>query len=216
MQLRVNEIFYSIQGESSQQGRPCIFVRLTGCRLRCSYCDTKYAYHQGETMSFAAILESIRQYPCQLVELTGGEPLEQPQSIAFMQSLIEEGFEVMLETDGQEDISQVPKEVRIIFDVKTPSSGEKNTVTEKFLAMLKPTDEVKFVIGTEEDYEFLRDFLKKHATADKHLVLVSAALQGKESLADKVWLPEKILRDGLPVRFQPQFHKLLWGAKRGV
>lgn len=210
--LRLNEIFYSLQGESTQMGRPCIFIRLTGCKLRCTYCDTKYAYHEGSDATIEEILERIQAYPTRLVEVTGGEPLEQKESIQLLERLVEAGYEVMLETDGVEDIGNVPSAVKIIFDIKTPGSGMRSSKTEKCLAKLRPGDEVKFVLVDEADYEFARDFMKEHRLAERFSVLFSPAV-GKRDMA---WLPPLILRDGLPVRFQPQLHKILWGDSRGV
>lgn len=210
--LRVNEIFFSLQGESTQQGRPSIFIRLTGCKLRCTYCDTKYAYFEGEERSIDAILEAIRAYPCRLVEVTGGEPLEQKETPLLLERLLAEGYEVMLETDGVEDLSRVPAGVKIIFDVKTPGSGMRSTKTDRLLAQLRPGDEVKFVLVHEADYEFARDYVREHKLTERFPVLFSPAMGEREM----GWLPPLILRDGLPVRFQPQLHKILWGEKRGV
>ena len=210
--LRVNEIFYSLQGESTQMGRPSIFIRLTGCKLRCTYCDTKYAYHEGEDMEIAAILEKIRAYPCRLVELTGGEPLEQEEAIPLMERLLSDGYEVMLETDGVENVSRVPAGVKIIFDVKTPGSGMRSPKTEKMLAGLAPGNEVKFVVTGEADYEFAKDYIREHRLTERYSVLLSPAVGER----DMGWLPPLILKDGLKVRFQPQLHKILWGDQRGV
>ena len=210
--VKLNEIFFSIQGESSQAGRPCIFIRLTGCKLRCTYCDTQYAYFEGEEMSQEEILRRIKQYPCNLVELTGGEPMEHKDAPELLQKLLDAGYEVMLETDGVEDLSRVPNGVRIIMDVKTPGSKMANPKSEKNLAHLKPQDEIKFVICDEKDYLFAKDFVVKHDLGKKHLVLFSPVMPQ----ANPAWLPEKILADGLPVRFQVQMHKVIWGDKRGV
>ncbi len=210
--LKLNEVFFSIQGESTQAGRPCIFIRLTGCKLRCTYCDTQYAYHEGQDASLDDILTRIREYPCKLVEVTGGEPMEQKETPLLLQRLLDEGYEVMLETDGVEDLSQVPKGVRIIMDVKTPGSRMANPKSEKNLAHLKAGDEVKFVLCDEKDYLFARDFVQKHDLGKKFTVLFSPVLPQE----DLSWLPERILKDGLPVRFQLQMHKMIWGDKRGV
>jgi 7-carboxy-7-deazaguanine synthase len=210
--LKLNEIFFSIQGESTQAGRPCIFIRLTGCKLRCTYCDTKYAYFEGEEVTEDEIIHRIKAFPSRLVELTGGEPLEQKMAPALLQRLLDEGYEVMLETDGVEDLSVVPPGVRIIMDVKTPGSRMANPKSAKNLAHLKPGDEIKFVICDEKDYLFSRDFIEKHQLAGKHALLFSPVMPADEL----AWLPERILKDGLPVRFQLQMHKLLWGDKRGV
>jgi 7-carboxy-7-deazaguanine synthase len=210
--LKLNEIFFSIQGESTQVGRPCVFIRLTGCKLRCTYCDTEYAYFEGEEVEIEEILRRIKAYPSRLVEVTGGEPLEQKETPTLLQSLLDEGYEVMLETDGVEDLSRVPAGVRIIMDVKTPGSRMANPKSEKNLVHLKPTDEVKFVICDEKDYLFAKDFVERTRLTDRCTVLFSPVLP-QDQLG---WMPERILKDGLPVRFQVQLHKVIWGDKRGV
>lgn len=210
--IKLNEIFFSIQGESTHAGRPCIFVRLSGCKLRCTYCDTQYAYFEGQEVSISEILERIKAYPCRLVEVTGGEPLEQKEAPELMRRLLEAGYEVLLETDGVEDISVVPEGVRIIMDVKTPGSRMANPKSAQNIPRLRPGDEVKFVICDEKDYLFAKDFLRKHPVPETCTVLFSPVLP-QENLA---WLPEKILADGLSVRFQIQMHKIIWGDKRGV
>lgn len=210
--LTVNEIFFSIQGESSQAGRPCIFIRLTGCKLRCTYCDTKYAYHEGGPMEIDDILEKIRAYPAKLVELTGGEPLEQKEAIPLMERLMAEGYEVMLETDGVESVAKVPAGVRIIFDIKTPGSRMQSSKSLKNLADLPPGNEIKFVCVDENDYEFARNIIEQEKLTERYTVLLSPVV-GERPID---WLPPLILRDGLPVRFQPQIHKWVWGDKRGV
>jgi 7-carboxy-7-deazaguanine synthase len=218
--LKLNEIFFSIQGESTQAGRPCIFIRLTGCKLRCTYCDTQYAYFEGEEVSEDDIIRRIKAYPCQLVELTGGEPLEQKEAPKLLERLLAEGYEVMLETDGVEDLSVVPKGVRIIMDVKTPGSKMANPKSVKNLQYLKPTDEIKFVVCDEKDYLFSKDFIQKHSLVGKHTLLMSPVILAHSPAGSGApsagWLPEQILKDGLPVRFQVQLHKVLWGDKRGV
>jgi 7-carboxy-7-deazaguanine synthase len=210
--LKLNEIFFSIQGESTQAGRPCIFVRLTGCKLRCTYCDTQYAYFEGEEVTIDEIMRRIKDYPCQLVELTGGEPMEQKEAPALLQRFLDEGYEVMLETDGVEDLSRVPQGVRIIMDVKTPGSKMANPKSEKNLVNLKPSDEIKFVICDEKDYLFAKDFVRRNDLENRFAVLFSPVMPQQ----DPAWLPEAIVRDGLNVRYQIQMHKLIWGDKRGV
>jgi 7-carboxy-7-deazaguanine synthase len=212
--LKLNEIFHSIQGESTQAGRPTIFIRLTGCKLRCTYCDTQYAYFEGEEVEIEEIMQRIKAYPCQLVEVTGGEPMEQKETPLLLQRLLDAGYEVMLETDGVEDLSPVPQGVRIIMDVKTPGSKMANPKSAKNLAHLKASDEIKFVICDEKDYLFSKDFIQQHALAGKHTLLFSPVILGPGD--DLAWLPERLLRDGLPVRFQIQMHKMIWGDKRGV
>lgn len=210
--LKLNEIFFSIQGESTQAGRPSIFIRLTGCKLRCTYCDTQYSYFEGEEVEIDEIIRRIKDFPCRLVEVTGGEPLEQKETPILLQRLLDEGYEVMLETDGVEDVSRVPAGVKIIMDVKTPGSKMANPKSAKNLAQLRAGDEIKFVICDEKDYVFAKDFLRQNPPPAGTITLFSPVLP-QTNLA---WLPEAILRDGLPVRFQLQMHKMIWGEKRGV
>ena len=210
--LKLNEIFFSIQGESSQAGRPSIFIRLTGCKLRCTYCDTQYSYFEGEDVEIDEIIRRIKDFPCKLVEVTGGEPLEQKETPELLQRLLDEGYEVMLETDGVEDVSRVPVGVKIIMDVKTPGSKMANPKSAKNLVKLRSGDEIKFVICDEKDYLFAKDFLRQNPPPPGTIVLFSPVLPQ----ANLAWLPEAILRDGLPVRFQLQMHKMIWGEKRGV
>lgn len=210
--LKLNEIFHSIQGESTQAGRPTIFIRLTGCKLRCTYCDTQYAYFEGQDVEIDEIMRRIKAYPCRLVEVTGGEPMEQKETPLLLQRLLDDGYEVMLETDGVEDLSRVPQGVRIIMDVKTPGSKMANPKSAKNLQLLKPGDEIKFVLSDERDYLFAKEFLRTNPAPKGCTVLFSPVLP-QENLA---WLPESICRDGLDVRFQLQMHKMIWGDKRGV
>ncbi len=210
--LKVNEIFFSIQGESTAAGRPCIFIRLTGCKLRCTYCDTQYAYFEGKDWAIPDILNSIQKYPCKLVEVTGGEPMEQKETPELLSALLDAGYEVMLETDGVEDLARVPKGVKIIMDVKTPGSKMANPKSAKNLVHLKPEDEIKFVVTDERDYVFARDFIREYRLEEKHELLLSPALPQN----DLTWLPERMLQDGLKARLQIQMHKTIWGDKRGV
>lgn len=211
--LKLNEIFYSIQGESTQAGRACIFVRLSGCKLRCTYCDTQYAYFEGDMVSIEDILTRIKNYPCNLVEVTGGEPMEQKETPALLQALLNAGYEVMLETDGVEDLSTVPNGVRIIMDVKTPGSRMANPKSAKNLAHLKPNDEIKFVLTDEKDYDFARDFIREYGLANSDKTLLFSPVMPQENIE---WLPRRILEDALPVRMQMQMHKIIWGERRGV
>jgi 7-carboxy-7-deazaguanine synthase len=211
--LKLNEIFFSIQGESTQAGRPCIFIRLTGCKLRCTYCDTKYSYFEGDEVTIPQILEKIKAYPCKLVEVTGGEPMEQKETPELLKALLAAGYEVMLETDGVEDLSVVPEGVRIIMDVKTPGSKMANPKSAKNLVNLRPGDEIKFVLCDEADYEFSKKFIETNGLKDKPFTLLFSPVLPQQDLA---WLPERILADGLPVRMQIQMHKMIWGDKRGV
>ncbi|MFC1592188.1 radical SAM protein [Thermodesulfobacteriota bacterium] len=207
MTINVNEIFYSIQGESSFAGRPCIFVRLTGCNLRCAYCDTQYAYGEGEALSLAAVLERVGAYPCRLVELTGGEPLLQEPAPELIAGLLDRGYTVLLETNGSQDISRADSRCIRIVDVKCPSSGEAASFDSANLDRLGSRDEVKFVVGSRADYEYARDMLRqvreRTAVAHIHFSPVHALLE-PERLAG--W----ILEDGLEVSLGLQLHKLLW------
>ncbi|HZM16375.1 MAG TPA: 7-carboxy-7-deazaguanine synthase QueE [Candidatus Krumholzibacteria bacterium] len=212
-ELRVNEIFYSLQGESTQAGRPCAFVRLTGCPLRCNYCDTEYAFYEGRWMSLDAILYELHSYPVRLVEVTGGEPLAQPAAVALMQRLLEEGYEVLLETSGAFSIAPVPAPVRKIVDLKTPDSGEMERNDWSNLSLLAAHDEVKFVIQSRRDYEWARDTLREHRLHERVTVLFSPAWESPIRAELAQWL----LEDGVPARYQLQLHKLLWpGVERGV
>ncbi|UCE03360.1 MAG: 7-carboxy-7-deazaguanine synthase QueE [Candidatus Latescibacterota bacterium] len=211
--LRVTEIFYSIQGESSHAGRACIFVRLSGCPLRCNYCDTAYAFDEGGSMSVDAIVEAVQVHPTRLVLVTGGEPLAQPAVIGLMQKLLDSGYEVLLETSGAFSIAAVPASVRKILDLKTPDSGEEERNEWTNLELLQPHDEVKFVIQSRRDYEWARDTVRKHRLHQRVTVLFSPEW-GSPIRSD---LARWILDDALPVRYQLQLHKLIWpGVERGV
>ncbi|PWU13073.1 MAG: 7-carboxy-7-deazaguanine synthase [Verrucomicrobia bacterium] len=277
--LVVNEIYLSLQGESTFAGLPCIFVRLTACDLRCSYCDTAYAFSEGRKMEMGEVLSQVRglaqpfterskvQSPSSfakasadeksnveprestvrspqstatdgqrslvlpLVELTGGEPLLQKNSLSLMKMLCDDGFTVLLETSGAHDISRVDFRVRRIMDLKCPSSGESARNRSENLAHLKPTDEIKFVIGTREDYEWAKQQIAEHNLAASCPLLfswvhpLSASQQDKslkpvpagQTAISRQELAEKIIADALPVRFQAQLHKIIWPAeKRGV
>lgn len=209
----VNEIFYSIQGESSYFGLPCVFVRLTGCPLRCAYCDTEHAFYEGKTMTIAGILESIKQYDCRLVEVTGGEPLAQKECVALLHALLKDGYHVLLETSGALPVNDVPSGVVKIMDIKCPSSGEDGKNNFDNISFLSSRDEIKFVIGTQEDYDYAKEILNRYSMGNKHTVLFSP-VYGRMELKT---LAEWILRDALPVRLQTQFHKWIWGGNaRGV
>ena len=240
--LVVNEIYVSLQGESTFAGLPCIFVRLTACNLRCSYCDTAYAFTEGEKKTLPDILEEIRRQAAPfaqsageqklpLIELTGGEPLLQPNALPLMKSLCDEGFTVLIETSGAHDISRIDPRVRRIMDLKCPSSGEVARNRWENLPHLKATDEIKFVIGTREDYEWAKRQIAEHKLAaicpllfscvqpltpeqqDKSLKKVPA---GQTPISRRE-LAERIIADALPVRFQAQLHKIIWPAEqRGV
>jgi 7-carboxy-7-deazaguanine synthase len=211
--VKVTEIFHSIQGESTQAGRPCVFVRLTACDLRCRWCDTEYAFTEGGPMDLEEVLARVRSYRCPLVEITGGEPLLQPETPELCRRLLAEGFEVMLETGGHRDISVVPEGVRVILDVKCPGSGEAHRVHWENLDRLPPTGEIKFVIADRLDYEWARDTVRTRDLTAGHPVLFSP-VHGELSYPD---LASWILEDGLAVRFHPQIHKHIWEPdRRGV
>jgi 7-carboxy-7-deazaguanine synthase len=204
--LRINEIYHSIQGESTKAGLPCTFIRLTYCNLRCTYCDTAYAFYEGKEMSFDEILSEVRKFDCRLVEITGGEPLFQKECLDLMKLLGDEGFEVMLETGGSLPIQNIDERVKIIMDLKCPSSGMVKKNLYDNIAYLKPTDEVKFVIGTREDFEWTKDILKQYNLTNICSVLFSIVF----SKLEPVTLVEWILQDKLDVRFQLQMHKFIW------
>jgi len=212
--LIVNEIFYSIQGESSFAGRPCVFVRLTGCNLRCSYCDTRYAYEEGEPFDISEILNQVVSYKCRLVEITGGEPLIQKDTPVLIQNLIQKGFEVLLETNGSLDTDDIDPRCVKIIDVKCPSSGEHDKNNMEILNKLTDKDEVKFVIGNRADYEYARQIIKRiiRPIVKRHVHF--SPVYG--IMAPRI-LSEWILEDHLDVRLGLQLHKIIWGPeKRGV
>lgn len=211
--LRINEIFHSIQGESTKTGLPCVFIRLTGCNIRCEYCDTEYAFFEGESLSLEEIVKKVKSYNCKLVELTGGEPLLQKESIELMKILADEGFDVMLETNGSIDISRVDKRVKIIMDLKGPSSKETDKNLYENIDLLKNTDEVKFVIADKKDFDWAKKTVEKYRLDKKVIVLFSPSF-GNIAMEELVkW----ILKDNLNVRFQMQIHKYIWNPEmRGV
>jgi len=219
--LRVTEIFYSIQGESTWVGTPCTFVRLTGCPLRCVWCDTAYAFHAGERMELDEIVHRVREIECPVVEITGGEPLAHPNAVALAERLVREGFTTLVETSGSEDISRVPPEAHVVMDLKCPGSGESERNRWENLAHLDARDEVKFVVKDRRDYEWSRDVIRERGldqrveTGSLRALLVSPVWgeEGPELEALAAW----ILEDRLPVRLQTQLHKHIWGpARRGV
>ncbi|MEW5782454.1 MAG: 7-carboxy-7-deazaguanine synthase QueE [Pseudomonadota bacterium] len=218
--LRVSEIFHSLQGESTRVGLPTVFIRLTGCPLRCVWCDTAYAFSGGETLSLAGILERVAAFECPTVCVTGGEPLAQAACHSLLTALCDAGYSVSLETSGALDISAVDARVSRIVDIKAPGSGEVEKNRWENLAQLRPADEVKFVLASRADYDWAKDVLtgrhEKSALAGRHLADLCPVLFSP--VADRLppaRLAEWILADRLPVRFQLQLHKLLWGAERG-
>jgi 7-carboxy-7-deazaguanine synthase len=210
--LKVNEIFYSIQGESSYAGRGCVFVRLSGCNLRCTYCDTTHAYEEGEELEIGDIIDRVASYQCPLVEVTGGEPLIQEETPALIRRLLESGYEVLLETNGTQDLGQVDDRCVKIVDIKCPTSGEADKHDLINLSRLTDDDEIKFVIGSREDYEYAKRILArmdlKPSRMDK--VLFSPVFSAMEPSV----LAEWILKDRLNVRLQLQLHKYLWDPEQ--
>ncbi|MEO8205332.1 MAG: radical SAM protein [Chthoniobacterales bacterium] len=214
MKLTVNEIYQSIQGESTWAGLPCVFVRLTGCDLRCTYCDTAYAFYEGKKTEFEDIVSAVLSYNCPLVEITGGEPLLQKSVIPLMKQLCDEGLTVLIETSGAHDISKVDPRVHRIMDLKTPSSGECGRNLYGNISFLTQRDEVKFVIGSREDYEWTREMIAKHDLSAKVRAVLLSPIFGK---IDPRQIVEWMLEDRLPARFQLQMHKFVWPpAERGV
>ena len=212
--LTVNEIFHSIQGESSHAGRPCVFVRLTGCNLRCAWCDTPYAFEEGSRRSIDEVMQAVDAYDCQLVEITGGEPLLQPDVYGLMERLLAAGKTVLLETGGHIDIRDVPRAVVKVVDVKCPGSGEAAQNAWVNLERLAAHDEVKFVIRDRADYEFARDVLQRHALDRRCAAVLLSPVHG---VLEPVQLAAWSLEDRLPARLQLQLHKYVWGADaRGV
>ncbi|HSI95539.1 MAG: 7-carboxy-7-deazaguanine synthase QueE [Methylophilaceae bacterium] len=209
--LKIHEIFHSLQGESTRVGLPTVFVRLTGCPLRCGYCDTEYAFQGGENMTLDQILERVASYGTRYVTVTGGEPLAQKQCITLLKRLCDAGYSVSLETGGSLDTSHIDSRVSIILDIKTPGSGEMQKNLWANLQHLKPSDEVKFVLCGREDYEWAKQVLVERAIAEKCTVLFSPVY----SQLNPTELAEWVLQDHLPVRMQVQLHKILWGETPG-
>lgn len=213
MALKVNEIFYSIQGESTHAGRPCVFVRLTYCNLRCTYCDTEYAFYSGSERSINEILEQVAAYRCRLVEVTGGEPLIQRETTQLLERLLGEGYEVLLETSGAWPVEHIPDGVGIIMDLKTPGSGMVTSNRWQNLQHLDGDDEIKFVVCDRADYEWARSVIGEHDLTASHRVLLSPS----HGELDPRLLSEWVLSDSLPVRVQLQIHKFIWSPlARGV
>jgi 7-carboxy-7-deazaguanine synthase len=212
--LTVNEIFHSIQGESTHTGEPCVFVRLTACDLRCSWCDTPYAFYEGRRMSVDEVLAEVERYDCSLVEVTGGEPLLQPDVYPLMSRLLDSGKRVLLETGGHRSIAHVPAGVERIMDVKCPGSGESAKNEWKNLDELTPTDQVKFVLQDRLDYEFARGLVTRERLTDRVGAVLFSPVHG---VLEARLLAEWILADRLPVRLQLQAHKFIWSPDtRGV
>jgi 7-carboxy-7-deazaguanine synthase len=212
--LTINEIYFSVQGESTWAGLPCVFVRLTFCDLRCTYCDTEYAFYEGKKRSLGEIVNDVLTYDCPLVEITGGEPLLQPNVLPLMAMLADADRTILLETSGAHDISAVDPRVHRIMDLKTPGSGEVERNLFSNIDYLTSRDEVKFVIGSREDYEWSRAQLREYRLADRCRAVLFSPIFGR---IDPSEIVEWILADKLPVRFQLQMHKFIWTpTQRGV
>ncbi|MGZ8238227.1 MAG: 7-carboxy-7-deazaguanine synthase QueE [Methylobacter sp.] len=209
--LRITEIFYSLQGESNTVGLPTVFIRLTGCPLRCVYCDTSYAFSGGKKIEIDVIVAQAEQYGTKYITVTGGEPLAQPGCLELMTKLLDKGYVVSLETSGALDVSAVDPRVVKVMDFKTPSSGELSRNLYQNIAYLNQKDQVKFVIGNDEDYDWSKTLLTEYGLPNRCDILFSPVM-GQQHPTE---LAEKILKDRLPVRFQLQLHKILWDDAQG-
>ncbi|MDT4332483.1 7-carboxy-7-deazaguanine synthase QueE [Methylomonas sp. MED-D] len=209
--LRITEIFYSLQGEADSVGWPTVFIRLTGCPLRCAYCDTAYAFSGGEKMPISAILQRVREYSTRYVTVTGGEPLAQPDCLSLLSALADSGYQVSLETSGALDVSGVDARIVKVMDLKTPASGEMARNRYENLDCLTPRDQIKFVIADSADYQWSKQQVNEHRLAERCQVLFSPVM-GQMAPSE---LADRILADQLPVRFQIQLHKFLWDDARG-
>jgi 7-carboxy-7-deazaguanine synthase len=212
--LTINEIFYSVQGESTYAGRPCVFVRLTACDLRCSWCDTPYAFHEGRKRTLDDVLHEVEGYDCPLVEVTGGEPLLQEEVYPLMESLLAKGKTVLLETGGHRSTARVPATVVTILDVKCPGSGESHRNCWENLSHVRPHDEVKFVVKDRDDYEFAREVISQRSLAGRVAAIHISPVHG---VLDPKTLSNWVLADRLAARVQLQLHKYIWSPDtRGV
>ena len=211
-QLKIFEIFYSLQGESSRVGLPTIFIRLSGCPMRCHYCDTAYAFQGGSMMAIDEIMETIKKYDTRYVTVTGGEPLAQKEVLSLLKVLADQNYEVSLETGGGLSIKEVDPRIKIILDIKTPESGEEKKNYWDNLNLIHSKDEIKFVLCSREDYDWAKKILHQYKLTEKCDVLFSPVYQKLNTTDLGNW----ILEDQLPVRMQIQLHKLLWGEKPGV
>ncbi len=209
--LRITEVFYSLQGEARTVGVPTVFVRLTGCPLRCQYCDTEYAFQGGDWWSLDSIIAEVVQYQAAHVTVTGGEPLAQPNCLPLLSQLCDKGFQVSLETSGALDISAVDARVSRVMDIKTPGSGEQDRNLTDNIDCLTAHDQIKFVICDQNDYMWAREMMIRYELADRCEILMSPSYGQVEAKQLAGW----ILEDRLPVRFQMQLHKLLWGDEQG-
>ncbi len=212
--LRVTEIFHSVQGESTRAGLPCVFVRLTGCPMRCRWCDTAYAFEGGRTLTIDEILAEVRRYPCRLVEVTGGEPLAQRDSPELIRRLLDDGATVLIETGGGVSVAACDPRAILVYDIKCPGSGESQSNLWENLLLLKPgVDEIKFVIASREDYLWSLETIRERSLIGRHEILFSPV----DGTLDPALLAAWILQDAAPVRLQLQLHKIIWGREaRGV
>ena len=210
--LKINEIFYSLQGESSRIGLPTTFIRLTGCPMRCTYCDTAYAFHEGKNLSFDEIIDEIKHFDTNFITVTGGEPLAQRSCYAFLDQLCDIGYDVSLETGGALSIKDVHEKVKIILDIKTPGSGESENNHWDNLLLIKPTDEIKIVITDQNDYKWAKKVIQEKGLYLNSDILFSPSFGDLEPSELAGW----ILKDNLKVRMQLQLHKIIWGEKKGV
>ena len=211
-QLKIFEIFYSLQGESSRVGLPTIFIRLSGCPMRCHYCDTAYAFQGGVMMDIDDIMETIKKYNTRYVTVTGGEPLAQKEVLSLLKVLADQNYDVSLETGGGISIKEVDPRIKIILDIKTPESGEEKKNHWENLNLIHTKDEIKFVLCSREDYDWAKKILDQYKLTERCHVLFSPVYQKLNTTDLGNW----ILQDQLPVRLQIQLHKLLWGEKPGV
>jgi 7-carboxy-7-deazaguanine synthase len=212
MSLKIYEIFHSLQGETSRIGLPTVFVRLTGCPMRCTYCDTAYAFSGGANMEIAEILQKVAEFGTKYVTVTGGEPLAQKECYMLLQALCDAGYSVSLETGGAMDISPVDNRVSIILDIKTPGSNEEKNMLWSNVNHIKPTDEIKFVLCNREDYDWAKAKILELRLTEKCPILFSPSFHDLSAEALAGW----VLADKLSVRMQVQLHKILWGEKQGV
>ena len=210
--LRISEIFFSLQGETRTVGLPTVFIRLTGCPLRCTYCDTEYAFEGGQSMTLEAILDAVAAYKPSYVTVTGGEPLAQPNALPLLKSLCDAGYEVSLETGGAMSVDHVDSRVIKVLDLKTPASGEMSRNRYENLAFLDRKDQIKFVLCNREDYEWARMQMDQHRLADKVDEILFSPSFTELPYRD---LADWIIADNLPVRMQLQLHKIIWGEERG-
>jgi 7-carboxy-7-deazaguanine synthase len=211
-QLKIFEIFYSLQGESSRMGLPTIFIRLSGCPMRCHYCDTAYAFQGGSMMAVDKVMEAIKKYDTRYVTVTGGEPLAQKEVLSLLKVLADQNYEVSIETGGGLSIKEIDPRIKIILDIKTPESGEEKKNYWENLNLIHAKDEIKFVLCSRKDYEWAKKILGQYKLTEKCHVLFSPVYQKLNATDLGNW----ILQDQLPVRMQIQLHKLLWGEKPGV